>query len=293
MAAAWMTRSIACSRQSRARRSASQTSPTATARRPGSVRKSTSAVSGGGDVPSDTTVSPAPSKCSRRLSPTKPEPPVTRTATGSALRPLVLEAQDAARGRARVAQCPAARVDRMEEVEERAVEGVRILEVDGVAGLGQDDEPRARDRALHEEARLEAGLVLVAGDDERRHGEPLHVADELPERRPPHLHAAHGVGRALGRMLGELGCELVPAARVLVLVLDAGRADRVFRRGADHAGVDEGGGLLAFAAEALAPVGLGAIAAAGDDERTRERRVPEAEMERREAAHREPRDMRL
>src|SRR5262249_26261137 len=70
------------------------------------------------------------------------------------------------RERGRVAARPAAGVHRAEEVEEDPVEGVGVLQVDRVAGLGHHHQPGRRDLALHEDGGLEAGLVLVAGHHE-------------------------------------------------------------------------------------------------------------------------------
>src|SRR5208282_1946616 len=175
----------------------------------------------------------------------------------------LFEAEHPARHRARVAQPPAPVLNRVEELGDGAVEGVRLLEVNGMPGLGNDDEAGARNRALHQKPRLEARLVLVSRHNERGDGELLHALDELPERRPAHLHAAHRVDRALDRMLGELCREFPPAARVLVLVLHARGAERIFcgERPAALL-VEKLGGRLALAAEHLAPPGLGAVAAA-------------------------------
>src|ERR1700688_3201110 len=105
---------------------------------------------------------------SARLSASRP----TRSARPS---PALFDAENAARHRARIAQPPAPVLDGMEEFGDGPVEGLRLLEIDGVAGLGNDQQARARDRALHQEAGLEAGLVLVPGHDEGGDGELLHA----------------------------------------------------------------------------------------------------------------------
>src|SRR5439155_11916388 len=79
-------------------------------------------------------------------------------------------------------------VDRGEEVEKGPVEGFGVLQVDGVAGLRHHDEPGRGNLALHEEGGLQARLVLVARDDERRHLELFHLLVEVENRRPRHLH---------------------------------------------------------------------------------------------------------
>ena len=95
---------------------------------------------------------------------------------------------------------------------------------------------------------LETGPILVAGHDQRRHGDGLHLVDQVEQRRPPLLHAAHGARRAFGRMLRELIGEFAPAARVLVLELHARRPERVTFGGLGHAQLFEilGGGLGFF-----------------------------------------------
>src|SRR5260370_30142026 len=88
-------------------------------------------------------------------------------------------------------------------------------------------------------------------------------------------------------MLGEIGGKFGPAARVLVLELDARRPDRVGLRGNLHAGIrDQRCGLCRFVMELLALSRLGAVAAAGDYQRQSALGVSQAEMEGRKAAHR-------
>ena len=88
--------------------------------------------------------------------------------------------------------------------------------------------------------------------------------------------------------------EFGPATRVLVLKLHPRRAARIGLGGDLHAGVfDQGRRLSRFVVELLALAGLGAIAAAGDDERCRATGVRQAEMQCRETAHRNANDMRL
>src|SRR5207302_2183684 len=140
--------------------------------------------------------------------------------------------------------------------------------------------------------RLEARSVLVARDDERRHADALHGLRQLVERGPLHLHAAHGERLAARRMLGELLREFRPAARILVLELHARRAEGVFARRFGPVRLERGGGRFALGTELVLLVRLGAVAAAGDDERARALRVRNAYMQRREAAHREADDVR-
>src|SRR5258708_3608020 len=118
--------------------------------------------------------------------------------------------------RARVALWPFAELDRVEEVVELLVEQRRLLEVDRVAGIRQHDQAGIRDGLLHQEPGLQAQPVLVAGHDQGRRRDSLHLVDTVVERWAAHLHAAQGVGRAEARMLLELLQELLEAARVLV-----------------------------------------------------------------------------
>src|SRR5204862_508676 len=106
-------------------------------------------------------------------------------------------------------------VDGREEVEHGVVEGLGLLQVDRVARFRDDDQPRGRDRALHEDRRLETRVVLVSGHDQRRHLELLEPRAEVEDRGPRLLHAAQGERVAPGRPFHELGVELTPAGRVL------------------------------------------------------------------------------
>ena len=129
--------------------------------------------------------------------------------------------------------------------------------------------------------------------------------------------------RAIADILDDFGAD--PAVRVVVM---RGAGDKAFVSGADisqfesqradaeaaarYNAVAEGarvamaalekpliamirgyclGGGLGLGAELFAAVGLGAVAAAGDHQRTRHFRIAQAEMEGREAAHGETHDM--
>ena len=82
------------------------------------------------------------------------------------------------------------------------------------------------------------------------------------------LHAAHRIGRAERRMLGELRHELRVAARVLHLVLHASRAGAIGLGDLGHALFgDLRRGARGLVGELLALVGRRAVTAAGDDER--------------------------
>ncbi len=88
-------------------------------------------------------------------------------------------------------------------------------------------------------------------------------------------------------MLGELGGEFGPAAGILVLELHPGRPERVaFGRFRHALRRDRCGRALDLLLELRALAGLGAVAAAGDDQRQGALGIVQAEMQRREAAHR-------
>src|SRR5579862_524086 len=206
----------------------------------------------------------------------------------------VLHPEDRAGERARVAMGPAAAFDLVEEIAEGLVEEAGLLDVEGVPGIGKDDERGAGDQPLHQEAGFEAGVVLVAGRDERRHRELFHLVGQIPQRGAARLDAAHRVGGAAGRMLGELGEELGIAARVLVEVLHAGRPGAVGLGDFGHAvALDFRRGAAGFIAELLALVGLRAVAAAGDDQGGGAVGIGETEMQHGKAAHRDADDVRL
>ena len=57
---------------------------------------------------------------------------------------------------ARVALRPFAELDPMEEIRAQLVEQVGLLEIEDVAGLGEQRQARERHVALHEQRRLEA-----------------------------------------------------------------------------------------------------------------------------------------
>src|SRR5262249_27193823 len=98
-----------------------------------------------------------------------------------------------------------------------------------------------------------------------------------------------GAGGGLAGRWRELADELFPAARVFILELHARRPQRISFGRFGHAGLLEPPRRrLCFLCELLTLVGGGPIAASGADQRTRTLRGGEAEMARRETAHRKP-----
>src|SRR6266567_4380646 len=157
----------------------------------------------------------------------------------------------------------------MEEFIEMLIEGCRFLEVDGMAGVRNDDEAGAGNRPLHQQCGLEAWPVFVPGHDQRRR-------------------------RTAARMLGELISELPPAARVLVLELHARRPERIAHSSLRHADFLEAPrGGLGLGGELRPLVGRRPVAATSDYQRTSAIGIGEAEMQRRKTAHGQADHMRL
>src|SRR5260370_37248427 len=72
---------------------------------------------------------------------------------------------------ARVTRRPATGFDLGYEVADDAVEQVWRFEIDGVPAIRHHREGRRWDGALHQQRRRQAGPVLVASEDQRRHRE--------------------------------------------------------------------------------------------------------------------------
>ena len=143
------------------------------------------------------------------------------------------------------------------------------------------------DVALHEEARLQARLVLVAHHNEGGDLEPSQLRFKFKDGFPLHLHPAHREGRALRRVLAQVGQELRPAARVLLGEAAAGRERGEMVGGRARALLEEEPGrALRVLEEGLAP--HRAAAARADDEARRHGRMRDAEVQRDVAAHGEP-----
>src|SRR3954453_11862784 len=95
-------------------------------------------------------------------------------------------------------------------------------------------------------------------------------------------------------MLLELVAEFLPAARVLVLKLHARWPKRVSLGRLRHAGfLERARRGLGLVCELLAFFGSGPVAAARDYQGASALRIGKAKMERSEAAHRKPDNMRL
>ena len=161
-----------------------------------------------------------------------------------------------------------------------------------MAGLRQHHHGRGRDVALQVDRRVDARRVLVAGHQQHGHGQPAQPVDQLRVGRPGHLHATHGQRRACHRVLGKLGLELGPAARVLQLVRHPARADRIGLGPRRHAlALDLLGAGLRLLLHLSMVVVERAVAAAGQHQGARHRRIAQAEMQAGERAHGKPDDM--
>jgi hypothetical protein len=182
--------------------------------------------------------------------------------------------------------CPA--LHRSDELGNRVVERLRVLEIEGVASPWQDDQPRGRYRPLQHERGLERAIILVAGDDQDRRPHHAELIRELVQGLTFGLHSAHRQRRAFRVVACERGGKVRPCLRVLVLQLHARRPD----------GIPSGDGLrslrlkcicdcVAVCAKRLATLRLGAIPDAGDDSRAHPVRMEHRKIQRGETPHRQ------
>ena len=104
-----------------------------------------------------------------------------------------------------------------------------------MAAARQDRQPGLGNGALHHQADLEAGFLLVPGHDQRRYVEARHLAGQVVERGAVRLHARKGIRGAQRRMFVELADVIIEATGIFVLVLDAGGAVSVGRHERRHA----------------------------------------------------------
>jgi hypothetical protein len=107
--------------------------------------------------------------------------------------------------------------------------------------VGHDGEPGRRDRALEQQTWLQAGLVLVAVDHERRRVDTGELAGDVVQGRPGPLDPDDGAGHAFGGVLGQLPGELFPDMAVLAPQLDPVRPHGLLSADRRHAVSAEGG----------------------------------------------------
>ena len=162
-----------------------------------------------------------------------------------------------------------------------------------MAGVRDDEERGRADLPLHEDPGLQARLVLVARDDQRRHLEPREPILEVEDRRAEHLHPPHRQGVPLGRLGGEPVAELLPPSGILPEKLNARRPARVGLRDLLHPLRFQPPSQVRRVLLELVPVGAAPIAAPRHRERQRAIRIAEPEVERGVAAHGEPADVGL
>jgi hypothetical protein len=111
---------------------------------------------------------------------------------------LSANAGDGTRHGARVTRRPATGIDLGQEIADDVVEQVRRFEIDGVPAIRHHRESRRWDGALHQQRRRQAGPVLVAGEDQRRHLEAGHLVLQMIQRRTLLLAAELGVDGTQG-----------------------------------------------------------------------------------------------
>src|SRR5258708_39641689 len=70
--------------------------------------------------------------------------------------------------RSGIAHRPAAGLDQRDKTLDHFVEQGRLLEIEHMAGLREERQPGGGQMPLQEQARLDAGVVFVAADDQRR-----------------------------------------------------------------------------------------------------------------------------
>src|ERR1035437_1788335 len=186
---------------------------------------------------------------------------------------------------------PAAGFGRGEQIGERGVERGRLFRLNVVARARDHQQAGGRRGALEEHAAVDARLVLVADDHQKRHREALEPILHLPQGRTLELEIEHGLRMAKRGMLGQHAREFGVAARVLVLQRLPHRRIGIFRRSrlypllGEHLAGFGGKRLHLFA---LLGVGRRAPAAAGGDHPNTARRRAHADMRCGVGAHRVP-----
>src|SRR6516165_12338363 len=84
-----------------------------------------------------------------------------------------------------------------------------------MAGLREEGEPGSRKVLLQKQARLDAGVVFIAADDQSRSQHRPDRLGQRVDRGPAALKAAHGVRGALGVVARQRSIEICVPARVL------------------------------------------------------------------------------
>jgi hypothetical protein len=90
---------------------------------------------------------------------------------------------------------------------------------------GQDHQPRTGDDSFQGDGGIDRSLVFITDQDEQRHRKPAQPFCEVEEGGPLLLEAPHRERRADVGVLSQHRGEFGVSERILVLELDAGRAD--------------------------------------------------------------------
>src|SRR5579872_2258521 len=195
---------------------------------------------------------------------------------------------------ARIAPSPSSRFHLRDELGEVPVEQVGFFKIEGMACLRKDGETGARNGTLEEQAGLKTMVVLIADHHQYRRLHGTELGFEIIKRRPPHLHAAHGVGGTSRIVLCQAIGEQSPATRVLFLKLHARGAFGIDRRKILRTTLLEiVSHLRRDALEIILMDFLSAIACTGSDSRQHAARMAKRHMQGRKSAHRKANDMRF
>src|ERR1700731_4254903 len=177
----------------------------------------------------------------------------------------LLHSRDGSADGARIAARPAPALDLGEKKADDPIVFIRLFNVDRMPRVRHHREGCRGNALLHKDARQKARPVFIAGDDKRRHGDALHFFDQLVKRWSLLLNALLGVSRSDCGMAGEHRFEFGVAARILVFILNAGRAISVAFGECRHAlAPNDAGDHVGFGSEGVTLVEFCAITAAAD-----------------------------
>src|SRR6185369_14558126 len=101
----------------------------------------------------------------------------------------------------RIALAPASALNGTEKFLDLAIEHGRLFEVDGVAGPGLDEQPGRRNGTFQEHTGLEAGVVLIADNDQRGDRQRRKLLVKIVQGRSLALVVSHRQRRSLSGML--------------------------------------------------------------------------------------------
>ena len=161
--------------------------------------------------------------------------------------------------------------------------------------FGNTDQRGGRDHALHQHARFETRVVLVAGGDQGRHVELASSPRSVPTATAggPARRAACWPRPASNARRAAPGTRRSRAGPCSGTARGSGRRHRSWRPRPCPGSRSPPRCARPPRWNCCALVGLRAVAAAGDHQRAGALGIGEAEMQRREAAHRDADDVRL